>query len=240
MRYVVVIGNIGLIGYLARGLEWNNRQTLPALRGIPLMSDSSPSFRLAALGALSFGSIALAACVIPGEAIPLASCLALPVAGAVGGGCLAWQIAGWKAALAAAVRFAFGFGLALPIIWFSLISLQAEVEPGWGATAWGIGLAFGGAIGGSSLQRTPRSGPGRFVSPAGAAASAFGLAGVIGGWLGFTLFGQRIFQKSARGLDVGMVLALVLGGLVLGAVLGRTTEPMPPDAGGVAPPQSRE
>ena len=60
-----------------------------------------------------------------------------------------------------------------------------------------------------------------FGSPTLMGAFAFGFSGAVGGWLGFTLLGAWKLPKSARGLDVGMVLALALGDAVRGTALGR-------------------
>ena len=49
-----------------------------------------------------------------------------------------------------------------------------------------------------------------FGSPTLMGAFAFGFSGAVGGWLGFTLLGAWKLPKLARGLDVGMVLALAL------------------------------
>ena len=71
-----------------------------------------------------------------------------------------------------------------------------------------------------------------FGSPTLVGAFAFGFSEAVGGWLGFTLLGAWILPKSARGLDVGMVLAL--GGALLGTALGRAkkrTPPQPEDSG---------
>jgi hypothetical protein len=142
--------------------------------------------------------------------------LALPLAGAVGGGLLARYAVGRRAAPVAAHRFALGFAPSGLLVLFSLISLQARVEPGWGATAWGMGLAVGGGIGGGYLRRAPHAGPLTFASPGLAGALAFGLSGAVGGWLGFALFPTM----RIAGLGVGMATALVLGGALLGAAVG--------------------
>ena len=63
-----------------------------------------------------------------------------------------------------------------------------------------------------------------FGSPTLMGAFAFGFSGAVGGWLGFTLLGAWKLPKSARGLDVGMVLALALGDAVLATALGRAKE----------------
>jgi hypothetical protein len=199
------------------------------------LRSGGPSVRLTLLGALYFGSLALATCVMFGGSLPMGSLLALPLAGAVGGGGLALHTKGWRAAPGAGLRFAFGFALADLIIFFSLVSLQASVEPLWGATAWGIALALGGGIGGSSLRRPPGLGPRGFGSPTLAGALAFGFSGAVGGWLGFIFFGSWKSPNRAQGLDVGMVLALAMGGALLGAALDRSgenqTPPSPENSG---------
>ena len=63
-----------------------------------------------------------------------------------------------------------------------------------------------------------------FGSPTLMGAFAFGFSGAVEGWLGFTLLGAWKLPKSARGLDVGMVLALALGGALLGTAFSRAKE----------------
>jgi hypothetical protein len=189
------------------------------------MGQDHPSLGLAPIGALSFGAGAFLACALSAATPPLAPLLALPLAGAVGGGGLARSAVGRRAAPLAALRFALsGF-----LILFSLISLQAEVEPAWGATAWGLGLALGGGIGGGCLRRAPTPGPVRFASPGLAGALAFGLSGAVGGGLEFALFRAL----SVWGLAMGMVLALALGGALLGLTVGPAGGPRPSGPGHV-------
>lgn len=170
--------------------------------------------RLALLGGLSFGPFALLFAA-PDLRVWL---LAIPLAGAVGGGVLTSQVEGWRRALAAALVFAFGFLLADVFVFFSLISLQAEVVPLYGATAWSIGLAIGGGIGGLALGLL--SAPRCFRWDLGLrGALAFGLPGAIGGWLGFALFGAGM---GMLGIAAGLFSALALGGALLGAAIGRS------------------
>jgi hypothetical protein len=183
------------------------------------MGQYYPSFGLAPIGALSFGAGALVACAISAVPSPILL-LALPMAGAVGGGGLAWYAVGRRAAPIAALRFALGFACSGLLVVFSLVSLQARVEPGWGAAAWGMGLALGGGIGAGYLRRAPHAGRFLLASPGLAGALAFGLSGAVGGWLGFAL----LPTMRMGGLGVGMVTALVLGGALLGAAVGPTEE----------------
>jgi hypothetical protein len=70
-----------------------------------------------------------------------------------------------------------------------------------------------------------------FGSPTLMGAFAFGFSGAVGSWLGSTLLGAWKLPKSARGLDVGMVLALAIGDAVLGTALGwakKLTWPLTP------------
>src|SRR4051794_35598582 len=114
------------------------------------MRSSLRCLGLALVGALGFGSMAVAVWGESASPSPLASLLTLPLAGAVGGSGLASLTKGVRAVPDAALRFALGFVLSALMAWFSLISLQARVEPSSGAIVWGIGLGLGGGIGGSS------------------------------------------------------------------------------------------
>lgn len=175
------------------------------------MSQVHSSGELAAIGALSFGAGALMACGLCVTPFP-GPLLALPIAGAFGGWVLARCALGLRAAAIAALRFAMGFGLSGLLVVFSLISLQARVEPGWGAIAWGLGLALGGGIGGGSLRRPPSASPGP------RAALSFGLSGALGGGMGFALFPTL----NLLALAGGMVMAFMLGGSLLGAAVAPT------------------
>jgi hypothetical protein len=53
--------------------------------------------------------------------------------------------------IAAMIMASVGCGLTGLIVIFSLISMQARIDPAWGALAWGCGFGIGGALGGPSL-----------------------------------------------------------------------------------------
>ncbi|MEY3459208.1 MAG: hypothetical protein RL215_2365 [Planctomycetota bacterium] len=114
------------------------------------------------------------------------------------------------------------FGLTGLMVAFSLISLQADIEPLWGAFSWGLGFGAAGAISGRSLSRLWR--PGSRQSPdipfAGLTAGvAFTLSGAIAGFLAFLKFPTwnvsgliaciwLAFQLGGVGCDVGWNLCL--------------------------------
>jgi hypothetical protein len=124
--------------------------------------------------------------------------------------------------VAAAAWTAASFGVTGWTVAFSLISLQADVEPVWGAFAWGLGFGLAGAISGRSLSRLwRRGGQGSVVIPfAGSIAGlAFAMSGGVSGFLGFWGFPVwnvpiliaciwLAFQLGGLGVDLGWHLAL--------------------------------
>jgi hypothetical protein len=115
----------------------------------------------------------------------------------------------------AAVIMAFGFGMTGLIVLFSLISLQAQVDPRWGAIAWGLGFGPGGAMAIAGLGLPRLRGDidvaGR-SSPWAVGGLLFGIAGALGGALAFSLFSE--FRNS--GLATGVITAFSLGGTWVG------------------------
>ena len=70
-----------------------------------------------------------------------------------------------------------------------------------------------------------------FGSPTLMGAFAFGFSGAVGGLARLHAVGGEKLPKSARRLDVGMVLALAIGDAVLGTALGwakKLTWPLTP------------
>src|SRR5271157_14853 len=55
--------------------------------------------------------------------------------------------------IGATIIATFGCGLTGLIVIFSLISMQARIDPAWGALAWGLGFGIGGALSGLALSR---------------------------------------------------------------------------------------
>src|SRR5205807_791191 len=100
------------------------------------------------------------------------------------------------------------------IVHFGMISLQAEVDPTWGAISWGFGFGIGGAIAGSPLAWlwVPADASSRRVRHAAwIAGLAFSLSGTVAGYLGFLSFADL---HDTHGLSVFVWLAYVLGGLL--------------------------
>ena len=105
-----------------------------------------------------------------------------------------------------------GFAFTGLMVGFSLISLQADVEPLWGAVAWGLGFGVGGAISGQSLSRlwllsNQRSAAASFAGCI--AGFSFMLSGAIAGCVAFLEFPK--WQVAS--LIVCTWLAFQLGGL---------------------------
>ncbi len=106
-----------------------------------------------------------------------------------------------------------GWGLTGLIVLFSLVSMQASIDPAWGAMAWGLGFGTGGAIAGgplsrlwmpagSDLAKVPWGGP--------IAGLAFAGSGAISGCLAFLGFANL----GVHGLAVCVWLAYLLGGQI--------------------------
>ncbi len=107
----------------------------------------------------------------------------------------------------------FGWGITGCIVLFSMISLQADIEPLWGAFSWGLGFGIAGAICGRSLS-PPGTIRGKHVDRrpfAGLVATgSFAFSGALAGYLAFTGFGTWNLWALAGGLW----LAFQLGGLL--------------------------
>ena len=118
--------------------------------------------------------------------------------------------------IAAATLATVGFGLTGVMVFFSIISLQAKIEPFLGAFAWGLGFGIGGAISGQSLSRLwlPASTGSDRIPFAGVVAGlAFTLSGAVAGFLGF--HGFSTWNLSSLVLCIW--LAHLLGGLLCDA-----------------------
>ena len=171
---------------------------------------------------LSFGLAGLLAAA--GTLFPLAILISFPLAWLVGliSFPLAWLVASLlirrrtvsAGRAAAATIMATGGGcLTGIIVLFSLISLQARIEPAWGAISWGLGFGLGGAIAGPSLSW--------YWVPADATSDrvrfswliawlAFSFSGAVAGYLGFLGFATL----HAYSLSLCVWLAYLLGGLL--------------------------
>ena len=124
--------------------------------------------------------------------------------------------------IVAGTMTAAAFGFTGWIVFFSLISLQADVEPLWGAFAWGLGFGVAGAISGQSLSRLwrPGSQESATIPFAGLIAGVvFMLSGAVAGFLAFLEFPKwnvaslvvciwLAFQLGGVGCDVGWRLLL--------------------------------
>lgn len=208
--------------------------------------------RFAGIGALSFGVFPIVVGVglvavypfvqLPVLAPVLAAALFLgpPLAAAIGGWGLCWRAFERRSAWLAGLGFALAFTLWSFMAVLTVIGLQAAVDPARSAMSWGVAMTLSGGIGGLSLRRPPRPGRRRSRSFALAGALAFGFAGTIGGWLGFALvrvqldLGYRRLMMLGPGL--GVVVALTLGGALLGAAVGWSVHTPRPDPGnGILP-----
>lgn len=99
------------------------------------------------------------------------------------------------------------------IVCFSLVSLQADIEPAWGAFAWGLGFGAAGAISGSSLSRLWYQGSqetARIPFAGCIAGVAFTISGAVAGFLAFLGFPAW----NVTSLIVCIWLAFQLGGLM--------------------------
>ncbi len=115
--------------------------------------------------------------------------------------------------ITATIMATVGCGLTGLIVVFSLISMQARIDPVWGALAWGLGFGIGGALSGPSLSRLwlPASSRSRKVHLAGLIAGFdFAFSGAIAGYLGFEGFLALHFHA----LSLCVCLAYLLGGLL--------------------------
>jgi len=117
-----------------------------------------------------------------------------------------------RRAIVATIMAAGGWGLTGLIVVFSLISLQAQIDPVWGALAWGAGFGIGGALSGPALSWlwVPAGARSHKVHLAGLiAALAFACSGAIAGCLGF----QGFLALHFHALSLCVCLAFLLGGL---------------------------
>ena len=113
--------------------------------------------------------------------------------------------------IAATIMAIVGGGLTGLIVVFSLISMQARIDPTWGAMAWGLGFGIGGAVSGPSFSRLwlPADAKSDKLPFGGAIAGlAFAGSGAMSGCLAFLGFNKLGFY--APGLCVW--LAYLLGG----------------------------
>jgi len=99
---------------------------------------------------LSFGLAGLVAAA--GMIFPLAILISFPLAGLVASLLIRRRTVSAGRAAAATIMATGGGCLTGLVVLFSLISLQASIEPAWGAIAWGLGFGLGGAIAGPSLS----------------------------------------------------------------------------------------
>jgi len=113
------------------------------------------------------------------------------------------------AAVLATVSFA-GTGI---LVAFSLISLQADIDPVWGAFAWGLGFGVSGFSTGWSFSPQARQGSLSLFAASSIAGGGFTIAGAIGGCLGFLLMPHI----GVAALATGIWLAFVLGGFACDA-----------------------
>lgn len=110
--------------------------------------------------------------------------------------------------VAAAVLATASFGFTGMVVAFSLISLQADIDPVWGAFAWGLGFGGAGFSTGWSFSPQARQGSLTLFAASFIAGAGFTLAGAIGGCLGFLLMPHL----GVAALAAGIWLAFVLGG----------------------------
>jgi hypothetical protein len=118
--------------------------------------------------------------------------------------------------LTASAISAMSFAVTGFTVCFSLISLQALVQPGWGAFAWGLGFGLAGLLAGRSLCRLWRRVDQHSVNVRFAASIAgisFAISGAIAGFLAFLLFPAW----NVVGLAAGVWLAFLLGGFLCDA-----------------------
>ena len=115
--------------------------------------------------------------------------------------------------IAATIMATVGCGLTGLIVIFSLISMQARIDPAWGALAWGLGFGIGGALSGPSLSWLwlPADARSNRVRFAGVIAwPAFAFSGAIAGFLGF----QGFLALHFYSVSLCVWLAYLLGGLL--------------------------
>ncbi|MGD0042191.1 MAG: hypothetical protein ABSE84_17600 [Isosphaeraceae bacterium] len=115
--------------------------------------------------------------------------------------------------IAATIMATVGCGLTGLIVIFSLISMQARIDPAWGALAWGLGFGIGGALSAPSLSwlwlpADARSNRVHFARVI--AGLAFAFSGAIAGYLGF----QGFLSLHFYSLSLCVWLAYLLGGLL--------------------------
>ncbi len=115
--------------------------------------------------------------------------------------------------VAATIMATVSCGLTGLIVFFSLISMQARIDPYWGALAWGVGFGIGGTLSGPSLSRLwlPTSARSNNVHFAALIAGlAFAFSGAVAGYLGF----QGFLALHFYALSLCVCLAYLLGGLL--------------------------
>lgn len=170
----------------------------------------------------SFGIAGVVLVVIAFLSFPNGLIISFPVAGLVASLLICRGNKSSAQRVAAAALTAASFGVTGLTVVFSLISLQADIEPVWGAFAWGMGFGLAGGISGRSLSRLwRRGGQGSAVIPfAGSMAGlAFAMSGGVAGFLGFLGFPAwnvsvliaciwLAFQLGGLGVDFGWHFAL--------------------------------
>lgn len=118
--------------------------------------------------------------------------------------------------IAAGVLATAAFGFTGMIVSCSLISLQADIEPAWGAFAWGLGFGIAGIVCGqffSQLSHPDRHGSGRIRFAGVITGIGFAISGAVAGFLGFLMLpAWNIFS-----LAFGIWLAFQLGGILCDA-----------------------
>jgi|LakMenE01Jun11ns_1017448.scaffolds.fasta_scaffold9834982_1 hypothetical protein len=149
---------------------------------------------------------------------PAAIVFFFPLAGVVASLLLHQGSESIRKGIVAGAHAAVGFGFTGMMVMFSAISLQADVEPLWGALAWGIGFGVAGVISGQSLSQIWH--PDSHGSNAKAFAEliagvAFSISGAVAGFMAF----QQFPKWSLASLSLGIWLAFQLGGV--GCDLGR-------------------
>ena len=159
---------------------------------------------------LSFGLAGLLAAA--GILFPVGILISFPLAGLVASLLFRRRTASAGRAAAATIMATGGGCLTGFIVLFSLISLQASIEPAWGAISWGFGFGLSGAIAGPSLRW--------YWVPADATSDrdragliawlAFSFSGAVAGYLGFLGFATL----HAYSLSLCIWLAYLLGGLL--------------------------
>ncbi len=115
--------------------------------------------------------------------------------------------------ITATLMAAGGCGLTGLIVVFSLISMQARIDPAWGALAWSFGFGIGGVLSGPALSWLwlPAGARSKKVPLAGLIAGlAFAFSGAIAGYLGF----QGFLALHFLALSLCVCLAYLLGGLL--------------------------